>query len=179
MFNDHKRILPAAFDDEYERHIMWAHLCSGGAGSGLRWPARHPHVLTSGMKTALKSLGEFARLVEWNTFFPSDWRAKIRAEGISHRALHLFAVGDSQQIIGSLIRRPPGGRKGRLPRMETLRGIDLCVGNLQKGVYEVTTFDPVQGRILTKDSVSCMRGRIKFPLASWEHEIAFALRRIF
>jgi mannan endo-1,4-beta-mannosidase len=55
LFNDHKRWHPEEFDDEYERHLMWAHLASGGAGSGMRWPARHPHVITAGMRRALKS----------------------------------------------------------------------------------------------------------------------------
>ena len=46
-FKDKKRTLPPAFDDEYFRHIQWAHLASGGAGGGMRWPNRHPHVLTA------------------------------------------------------------------------------------------------------------------------------------
>ena len=32
--------------------MSWAHLASGGAGGGMRWPNRHPHVLTSGMPPA-------------------------------------------------------------------------------------------------------------------------------
>jgi mannan endo-1,4-beta-mannosidase len=47
-FNDHRTSLPEAFDDEYERHLMWAHLATGGAGSGMRWPARRPHLLSAG-----------------------------------------------------------------------------------------------------------------------------------
>ena len=41
-FKDHGITLPEAFDDEYFRHIQWAHLASGGAGGGMRWPNRAP-----------------------------------------------------------------------------------------------------------------------------------------
>ncbi|TIL77742.1 MAG: hypothetical protein E5Y81_12695, partial [Mesorhizobium sp.] len=35
---------------EYFRHLQWAHLAAGGAGGGMRWPNRSPHVLTPGMR---------------------------------------------------------------------------------------------------------------------------------
>ncbi len=34
--------LPEDFDAAYFRHMAWAHLASGGAGGGMRWPNRHP-----------------------------------------------------------------------------------------------------------------------------------------
>ena len=49
------------FDDEYFRHMQWAHLASGGAGGGMRWPNRHPHVLTRGMRAAQRALARFPR----------------------------------------------------------------------------------------------------------------------
>jgi mannan endo-1,4-beta-mannosidase len=51
-YKDRKRPLSEAFDDEYFRHTQWAHLAAGGAGGGMRWPNRTPHVLTSGMRRA-------------------------------------------------------------------------------------------------------------------------------
>ena len=56
-FKDHHRTLPEAFDDEYFRHIQWAHLAAGGAGGGMRWPNRHPHRLTRGMNEAQAAIG--------------------------------------------------------------------------------------------------------------------------
>ena len=41
-FKDHGRTLPDAFDDEYFRHMQWAHFASGAAGGGMRWPNREP-----------------------------------------------------------------------------------------------------------------------------------------
>jgi mannan endo-1,4-beta-mannosidase len=54
-FKDRGVTLPADFDDEYFRHIQWAHLASGGAGGGMRWPNRHPHALTAGMRQAQRA----------------------------------------------------------------------------------------------------------------------------
>jgi hypothetical protein len=39
-FIDRHRVLPDTFDDEYFRHMQWAHLASGGVGGGMRWPNR-------------------------------------------------------------------------------------------------------------------------------------------
>ncbi|HEX8391381.1 MAG TPA: hypothetical protein VF665_03400, partial [Longimicrobium sp.] len=47
-FKDKRITLPEPFDDEYFRHMQWAHLASGGAGGGMRWPNRRVHVLTPG-----------------------------------------------------------------------------------------------------------------------------------
>jgi hypothetical protein len=41
-YKDHGMTLPEAFDDEYFRHMQWAHFASGGAGGGMRWPNRLP-----------------------------------------------------------------------------------------------------------------------------------------
>ncbi|WP_292650779.1 hypothetical protein, partial [Mesorhizobium sp.] len=35
-FKDKKITLPEPFDDEYFRHLQWAHLAAGGAGGGMR-----------------------------------------------------------------------------------------------------------------------------------------------
>lgn len=67
-FKDRHRTLPEAFDDEYFRHIQWAHLASGGAGGGMRWPNRHPHALTRGMREAQGALARVAALVDWTRF---------------------------------------------------------------------------------------------------------------
>ncbi len=67
-FKDHKETLPAPFDDEYFRHMQWAHLASGGAGGGMRWPNRRPHRLTPGMHRAQHSLAKFLPLLDWTRF---------------------------------------------------------------------------------------------------------------
>ena len=80
-FKDHKRTLPEAFDDEYFRHMQWAHLASGGAGGGMRWPNRHPHVLTDGMRRAQLSLSRFLPLVDWLSFGRRILNGELHADG--------------------------------------------------------------------------------------------------
>ncbi len=47
---------------------VWAHLASGGAGSGLRWPYRTPHRITDGMLDHLRRMRAFADAVDWTRF---------------------------------------------------------------------------------------------------------------
>ena len=90
-FKDHDTTLNEAFDDEYFRHIQWAHLASGAAGGGMRWPNRHPHVLTPGMRRAQKGLADFLPLIDW----PRFRRRNLNSEVVSlHRNLAAFACGD-------------------------------------------------------------------------------------
>ena len=58
-YKDRRVTLPEAFDDEYFRHMQWAHLASGGAGGGMRWPNRSPHTLTHGMRKAQLAMSQF------------------------------------------------------------------------------------------------------------------------
>lgn len=60
-----KWVADEALDDEVHHNQSWAHLCAGGAGSGLRWPYRHPHHVTVGMLTNLKHMAEFVDKVDW------------------------------------------------------------------------------------------------------------------
>lgn len=177
LFNDRRRTLPAAFDDEYERHMMWAHLCSGGAGGGLRWPARHPHVLTLGMKDGIRGLANFSREIDWQGFSPQDWRARLRLSGTERRGVHVFGVGDGQQVIALLLRRPPKGHRGRTPTMPSLAGTTLTVTGLKNGEFETISFDPVRGEVLSRQKLLSRRGRIEFELPVWDHEIAIAVRQ--
>ena len=52
-------------DDEVFHNMVWAHMASGGAGSGLRWPYRNPHILSDGMYHTLGLMSKFAKDVPW------------------------------------------------------------------------------------------------------------------
>ena len=80
-FKDHGQTLPAAFDDEYFRHIQWAHLAAGGAGGGMRWPNRDPHALTPGMRQAQRAMAGFLDLVDWLRFRRVTLRITVETPG--------------------------------------------------------------------------------------------------
>jgi mannan endo-1,4-beta-mannosidase len=140
LFNDHKKTLPEPFDNEYERHLMWAHLASGGAGSGMRWPARHPHLLTFGMRRALRSLAAFAQRVDWRHFTPVDALPDLEVGG---QNLIPFACRDERQAVIWLLTdtRQPGPAALQ-------KNVPLALRGLRPGGYCVETWDTAAGRRL-------------------------------
>jgi mannan endo-1,4-beta-mannosidase len=79
-FKDRHCTLPEDFDDEYFRHMQWAHLASGGAGGGMRWPNRHPHQLTPGMRAAPLARAVAGGAVGHRSR-PCAWDAERRGRG--------------------------------------------------------------------------------------------------
>lgn len=55
----------AKLDEEVFLNMTWAHIASGAAGTGFRWPYRHPHHLTEGMLDHLKTVETFVADVDW------------------------------------------------------------------------------------------------------------------
>ncbi|HYF64832.1 MAG TPA: hypothetical protein VD886_18550 [Herpetosiphonaceae bacterium] len=175
LFNDHERMLDEDFDDEYERHLMWAHLASGGAGSGMRWPARNPHVLTAGMKRALKSLADFCQLIDWRHFASRNAGQDV---SVATPGVLAFACRDDRQAVIWLLRgKPAGNPPGRLPRRAGLTGVELSLAGLRPGRYAVTPWDTLAGRPLPAlEAVADDRLRLGIPCP--ENDLALAVRRI-
>lgn len=146
LFNDHRKYLPEAYDDEYERHLMWAHLAAGGAGSGMRWPARDPHIVTAGMRRALGSLAAFSKQVDWRRFAPRDAASDITLE--SAPGVLAFACRDERQAVVWLLRDAPEGHKGVLPGRGPLHGASLHLSGLAPGSYCASFWNTAEGRSL-------------------------------
>ncbi len=113
-FKDRHRTLPEAFDDEYFRHMQWAHFASGGAGGAMRWPNRNPHCLTPGMRKAQKALSEFLPLIDWTRFQRSNWNGDVRI--LSEEPCVAFGCGDEWQAIVWILRTGITRRDGMLDR---------------------------------------------------------------
>ncbi|HEY9422435.1 MAG TPA: hypothetical protein VIW92_13545 [Thermoanaerobaculia bacterium] len=175
-FKDHRRTLPEPFDDEYFRHIQWAHLASGGAGGGMRWPNRNPHVLTPGMHAAQKVLASFLPLVDWARFRRRNLNDEIRIEG---GACAGFACGDEKQAVAWVVRTDSLDRKGMLRKdAETVTPV-LTIPGLAEGRYRVTFWDTVEGRVLGSaeaGKVSCEGLRIALP--PLRADVALSVRRL-
>ena len=147
-FKDRRRTLPEAFDDEYFRHLQWAHLASGGAGGGMRWPNRKPHVLTAGMRRAQAALTGFLPLIDWPRFARGNLNEEVEASGA---AVARFACGDAAQAVVWLL------RTDTLPRVRGLKmlrrdvapvAVQLRVPGLSPGRYRVTAWDTREGATL-------------------------------
>jgi mannan endo-1,4-beta-mannosidase len=141
-FKDRHRTLPEPFDDEQFRHMQWAHLASGGAGGGMRWPNRHPHVLTAGMRRAQRAMAGFLKLLDWPRFARRNLNAEI---ALDDPGVAGFACGDARQAVAFLLRRGPLLADGRLD--PAFGGpVALRLPGLAPGAYTAIAWDTVAGR---------------------------------
>ena len=150
-FKDRKRTLPASFDDEYFRHIQWTHIASGGAGGGMRWPNRHPHVLTPGMRAAQRTLTDFLPLIDWTDFHRRNLNEEV---AVDDPGVAACACGDEAQALVWLVRRDTLRRDGSVAPAATPAGIDLRVPGLAPGRYAATVFDTRDGTMRTCDAIA-------------------------
>ena len=150
-FKDRKRTLPAPFDDEYFRHIQWSHLASGGAGGGMRWPNRHPHVLTAGMRAAQRTLADFLPLVDWTRFRRRNLNAEI---AVDDPEVVACGCGDEAQALVWLVRRDTLRRDGMVAAAVAPSPITLRVPGLADGRYVATVFDTRDGNTRASDATA-------------------------
>ncbi|HEX7180230.1 MAG TPA: hypothetical protein VF756_00200, partial [Thermoanaerobaculia bacterium] len=177
-FKDRRRTLPEPFDDEYFRHIQWAHFASGGAGGGMRWPNRYPHVLTRGMHGAQKALAGFTPLVDWTRFRRRNLNAEMEIAGGNCAG---FACGDEEQAVAYVLRRDSLDRSGMLRKnaepvspVVTIPGLGQGTVN---GTYQVTFWNTLEG--LPAGDLEVRRsedGKLRIPLPPLRTDLALAVR---
>lgn len=169
-FKDRKLTLPAAFDDELFRHMAWAHLAAGGAGGGMRWPNRHPHVLTPGMRVAQRAMADFLPLIDWMRF-------RRRPIDVAAPGFHAVACGDADQALVWLIRRRTLAPDGRLRTDIAARTVQVQVPGLAAGQYRITGWDTAAGCATDRLDVATDGGELTFTPAPIVADRAFAIVR--
>jgi len=169
-FINKKKTLPEPFDDEYFRHLSWAHLASGGAGGGMRWPNRHPHTLTHGMRRAQRAMADFLPAIEWTSFKRRNLSAEIKA-----RHVHAFACGDDRQALVWLLRRDTVGSDGRLRRDAVPVETRVTVPGLADGPYRVRGWDTEQGALVEDGIALAENGELHVATAGLVTDRAFAI----
>jgi hypothetical protein len=175
-FKDHHRTLPEAFDDEYFRHIQWAHLASGGAGGGMRWPNRNPHCLTPGMRDAQKTLAGFLPLIDWNRFRRRNLNAEI---AVDRPGCAVFGCGDDAQAVAWVLRADRLDRKGMVRKDAEPVDATLAIPGLAPGLYRVTPWDTVAGECLGCSEIEkAGEGSLEISLPALRTDLALAVRRM-
>ncbi len=171
-FKDHRRTLPAAFDDEYFRHMQWAHLAAGGAGGGMRWPNRNPHVLTPGMRAAQRAMAGFLPLLAWQRFARRPLGARLR---LDDPAVDGFGCGDAAQAVVWLLRARPLAPDGRVqPGCAAPATVQLS--GMRPGAYRVTAWDTQAGRAEGEWLVAAQDGVVGVVLPRLGADLALAVR---
>ncbi|WP_238193403.1 hypothetical protein [Methylobacterium frigidaeris] len=174
-FKDRHITLPASFDDEYFRHLQWAHLASGGVGGGMRWPNRHPHRLTAGMRAAQRSLSGFLRLIDWNRFRRRNLSQDV---DISEQDVAVFACGDTEQAIVWCLRTNTIAENGQLRRDVRPVSPRLSLPGLRAGRYSVTAWDTEAGLLRRTCEVTANSSMLtKVETGPFIADIALVLRR--
>ena len=174
-FKDRKTTLPEPFDDEYFRHLQWAHFASGAAGGGMRWPNRHPHALTRGMRAAQAALARFAPRVDWSHFRRVNRNDEIEVDGAD---VARFACGDGRQAIVWLLRRTGRAPDGRLRRDVAPASVRVRVPGLRPGAYQITAWDTEVGAERAKWEVIAGDGFVAFESPAFVTDLAFAVRAL-
>ena len=171
-FKDKRRTLPEAFDDEYFRHIQWAHLASGGAGGGMRWPNRDPHQLTPGMRRAQRAMTDFLPLVDWPRFN----RRPLDGLTASDPSVACFGSGDRNQAVLFLLRQAPLLPDGRVDPAAS-GPVSLPVPGLADDSYRATVWDTRAGRAAASVTARSRDGALLLDLPALGADAAVAVRQ--
>ena len=175
LFKDKHITLPEEFDDEYFRHMQWAHLASGAAGGGMRWPNRHPHCLTHGMRRAQQSMAHFVQLIDWKNFRRRNLNEEVQA---SHPAVAVFACADAQQAVVWLLRKDITQKKPKTVQKEAVPlEVKLVLPAMAAGTYTITRWDTTQGIAIGSEAVyHATAGNLELQQVQVATDVALAVR---
>ena len=147
-FKDKRITLPEAFDDEYFRHTQWAHLASGGAGGGMRWPNRSPHSLTAGMRMAQLAMSRFMSCIDWLRFTRKNVSDELEVwvgGRLVKRKVARFGCMSPDQAILYLLRRDSLGQDGRLNWDAAGVDVSVRIPGMLAGDARICVWDTVGG----------------------------------
>lgn len=111
----------------------------------MRWPNRHPHSLTPGMRAAQRALAAFLPLINWQQFRRRNWNEEVK---VLEPAFVAFACGDEAQAVIWLLRQDTLGKDGMLQKDVEAGCPALQIPALSAGCYRVTAWDTRSGTSL-------------------------------
>jgi mannan endo-1,4-beta-mannosidase len=175
-FMDLGETLPEAFDDEYFHNMSWAHLATGGAGGGMRWPFRDPHRLTAGMHAVQRGLSRFLPAIDWVRFAPrpiDPWlRVVPRGDAGPPIPVLPFGCADERQAVVWLL------RDLRITAAEPpVAEVDLVLADLPAGVWACSFWSTWEGERIGEHALATAGGEARLPLPRFTRDLAIALRR--
>ena len=154
--------------------MQWAHFASGGAGGGMRWPNRHPHVLTAGMRRAQRSLAGFLPLIDWSRFRRRNLNDEL---ALSLPGVKGFACGDDAQAVVWLLRSDALAKDGTVRRDAEPCRPRVIVPGLAPGRYRATSWDTESGTTVSNWEAEADSGGLALHLPPLVTDVAVAVRR--
>lgn len=140
----------------------------------MRWPNRHPHVLTPGMRRAQAALSRFLPLIDWVRFRRRNLNSEIVT---SHRDLAVFGCGDQDQALVWLLRKAPLSPEGRLDRTAAPIRAMVRIPGLASGTFRITPFDTEAGQALPGIDAQSRRGALVIEAPQLRSHLALAVVR--
>ncbi|GAB3169664.1 glycoside hydrolase 5 family protein [Telluribacter humicola] len=175
LFKDKHVTLPEPFDDEYFSHIQWAHLASGAAGGGMRWPNRHPHTLTHGMRRAQHSLAQFCQLIRWSRFNRRNISDQIQ---VSTSGLSVFGSVDGEQAVVWLLRTDTLRKDGMINPQATPIPVTIQIPAMEVGTYTVVGWDTREARLRMEWKVEVKGTSLVIELPAVSTDVALAISKV-
>lgn len=162
-FKDRHLTQPDDFDTECFRRTQWAHLASGGAGGGMRWPYRDPHVLLPAMHRAQAILAQFLPLLAWRTFQRRPLGPRLAVDRFDGLAC---GCGDDRQAVIALLASDA----------QCGKPASITIAGLAPGCYAVTCFDTVTGESDTSRIHTRQDGTLVVLAVGAGQDVALAIR---
>ncbi len=180
-FKDKRRTLPEPFDDEYFRHMQWAHLASGAAAGGMRWPNRRVHSLTPGMRVAQRGLAGFLPAVDWMRFDRRNVSEELcvydpTGAEVGPKRMARFGCACADQAVVYLLRRDTLLKSGRVDQRKSPVQVGVQVPGLRPGTYRVTAWNTVAGESVSATEQS-LGPETTIMLPAFRADLAIAIRR--
>lgn len=180
-FKDRKKTLPEPFDDEYFRHMQWAHLASGGAAGGMRWPNRRVHSLTLGMRKAQLAMATILPHLDWRRFqrrnVSEEVRLRCAGREVSPKRLARFACSSADQAMLYLLRRDTVKRNGQVDTEAHPLLLEVDVPDLLPGQYRMQSWTTEDGQLI-HESLQQLRADTGLTLPALTADLIVVLRRV-
>jgi mannan endo-1,4-beta-mannosidase len=158
-------------DQKYHHHLSWAHLISGGAGSGMRWPYTQPHWLLPEFRQNLLGLARFATAVDWVNFNSRP----INGLRLGKPGILKTGCTDGKTALLWLL------RDTRLENPPSLSGVHVHIPYvLTDGEYQVELWETTHGILFDQLTAQVTYGKTAFALPELPSElddIALILRQ--
>jgi hypothetical protein len=143
-------------DQEYHHNMSWAHLASGAAGSGMRWPYTNPHWLLPTMRENLRGMARFAANLNWANFNSRMVTSKIE---VNRADIVQTGCADVDMAVLWLLRDTRRADASRFDGMEV-----RLHDTLADGMYCIEIWETYEGCKLAEFPVAAEGSTLRFTL---------------
>ena len=139
----------------------------------MRWPNRHPHVLTPGMREAQRALAEFLPCLDWTRFRRRNLTGAMACDDAGVQAI---GSGDAAQALAWLVRTDNMSKAGTIAPRDDAAPATLTIPGLADGRYDVTAYDTRAGAVRTRTTATSHGGVLRATLGPVRSDLAVAVR---